>query len=497
MAKRIIDLIYSPDFFPAILAFQILLIGFVVGMLTSPLNHALIVFNQQKKFFWISLSGAVVNIILNLILVPSFSLYGASLATLCTFLLMFFLVFKFTLKTTFLRPLNKQIALTFLIALISGILMYFIISSPFFSKLYLPWLILIAFLALGFFIFGKFEEKQLKEYQVQLEEIQEKVNLAETYLLVGKTNPQAEKKANSLFKESWQEISPLVNIASTFPSDFANQVLNLKKTIAFNLSQLNKLEIIEKPELFFEFKAREYIPQKMIAISSELYFFSPYSQNIFELSKQGEGKILSIDKKFNLATALPNSLLFFSSSNQLVNFKDGQFSDFISLQPPYSNFNFDQLLSYQSNLYFLDKTAGKIVKYPYLGNLRWGSPQLWLRSETKKTTNFESVAVDGAIWALTKNNSIEKYYAGRLEKTLKWEIFPEPKSFKKLFTSPRLPYLYILEPIQKRVVVLDKSGQIKKQFQSEDFANLLDFAVSPDGKTIWLLNGLKVYQVKL
>jgi len=358
-------------------------------------------------------------------------------------------------------------------------------------------LFLIAFLALGFFIFGKFEEKQLKEYQVQLEEIQEKVNLAETYLLVGKTNPQAEKKANSLFKESWQEISPLVNIASTFPSDFANQVLNLKKTIAFNLSQLNKLEIIEKPELFFEFKAREYIPQKMIAISSELYFFSPYSQNIFELSKQGEGKILSIDKKFNLATALPNSLLFFSSSNQLVNFKDGQFSDFISLQPPYSNFNFDQLLSYQSNLYFLDKTAGKIVKYPYLGNLRWGSPQLWLRSETKKTTNFESVAVDGAIWALTKNNSIEKYYAGRLEKTLKWEIFPEPKSFKKLFTSPRLPYLYILEPIQKRVVVLDKSGQIKKQFQSEDFANLLDFAVSPDGKTIWLLNGLKVYQVKL
>ena len=356
-------------------------------------------------------------------------------------------------------------------------------------------LFLIAFLALGFFIFSKLEEKQLKEYQVQLEEIQEKVNLAETYLLVGKTNPQAEKKANSLFKESWQEISPLVNIASTFPSNFTNQVLNLEKTITSNLSQLNKLEAIENPQLLFEFKAREYIPHKLVYFKEKLYFFSPYSKNIFELTKQGEGKLLSTDKKFNLATSLSDSLLFFSKPDQLIVFKDGQFNNPNILQSPYSNFNFTQLSSYQSNLYFLDKNAGEIVKYPYLGNLRWSSPQIWLKSETKKATNFRSVAVDGSVWVLTKNNSIEKYYAGRLVKTMKLEIFPEPKSLIKIFTSAQLPYLYILEPNQKRLIILDKSGQIKKQFQSENFNDLLDFTVSPNGKTIYFLNGLKVYKI--
>jgi hypothetical protein len=62
---------------------------------------------------------------------------------------------------------------------------------------------------------------------------------------------------------------------------------------------------------------------------------------------------------------------------------------------------------------------------------------------------------------------------------------------------PALPYLFILEPAQKRIIVLEKSGQIKKQFQSEKFDNLLDFSISADGKEIFLLNGLKVYKISL
>jgi len=68
---------------------------------------------------------------------------------------------------------------------------------------------------------------------------------------------------------------------------------------------------------------------------------------------------------------------------------------------------------------------------------------------------------------------------------------------KKIFTSATLPYLYLLEPVQKRIIILDKKGQIVKQFQSQKFDNLLDFAISENGKTIYLLNGLKVYKILL
>jgi len=77
-------------------------------------------------------------------------------------------------------------------------------------------------LILGYFVFEGRKQEQMKEYQEEINLIAEKVNQAETFLIVAKTNPQAEIKANSLFQESWQDLSPILNIASTFPQDLAN-----------------------------------------------------------------------------------------------------------------------------------------------------------------------------------------------------------------------------------------------------------------------------------
>ena len=160
------------------------------------------------------------------------------------------------------------------------------------------------------------------------------------------------------------------------------------------------------------------------------------------------------------------------------------------------DFDNSEKLKVNSNLYFMDKKLGQIVKYPFLENTTWGSPDSWLKLNTQKPTEADSFSVDGAVWVL-KENKIFQYYAGRFQRELNFEIFPQPKDFSKIHTSPTLSYFYLLEPIQKRVVVLDKTGQVIKQFQSDLFDNLLDLTVSDNGNTIYLLNGLKVYQVSL
>ncbi|PIQ05089.1 MAG: hypothetical protein COW72_03015, partial [Candidatus Nealsonbacteria bacterium CG18_big_fil_WC_8_21_14_2_50_37_10] len=124
------------------------------------------------------------------------------------------------------------------------------------------------------------------------------------------------------------------------------------------------------------------------------------------------------------------------------------------------------------------------------------NPQVWLAQKTKKAIDGKSIAVDGSVWILNKDNSILRYYAGNFQETITLNIFPYPKDFSKIFASPQLPYLYLLEPVQNRLVIVNKQGRVIQQFQSQKFDNLLDFAVSKDGKTIWLLNGLKVYKVE-
>jgi len=151
--------------------------------------------------------------------------------------------------------------------------------------------------------------------------------------------------------------------------------------------------------------------------------------------------------------------------------------------------------SFASHLYFLDKKSGKIIKYPFLGKSKWVEAVSWLSSDASRNIDAKSMAVDGNVWVLAKDNSIYRYYAGEFKETLKIDIFPAIKDLSKIFTSTGLPYLYISEPSQKRIIILDKTGKVIRQFQSDSFDNLLDFSVSENGKTIYILNGLEVFKI--
>jgi len=378
-----------------------------------------------------------------------------------------------------------------------------------FNKKLVLMLILIFFLLIGFLIFEKGEEKELRAYQEKMNQIESKVSQAETYLMLSEKAPQVKNKANTLFKEAWEEISPLIGIASTFPSNLASQILNIKETVSSNLYQLNKLTEIQEPEQVFEFSLKTFIPQKVISSGSDVFLFSPYAENVFKINQEGEegkssssptvknGETLEITRKFNSASLWGDSVLLFSKPDQLTILKDGQFSASSSLPTPYLDFNFSNLSTFESNLYLLDNQKGAIIKYTYFYGSEWAFPQSWLSPAIKNATDFRSMAVDGSVWILTKNNEIQRYYAGRLQETLEIDVFPSPKLVSKIFTSSRHSYIYLMEPTQKRIMVLNKSGELIGQYHSDKFDNLLDFSVSDDGKTIYLLNGLKLYRFSI
>ncbi len=127
LAPRIIDFIYGQDFYPSIFAFQILIVVAGIMILIGGLSHILIVSNQQKKNFWLTGSGAIVNIVLNSILIPEYSLYGAATATLVTMFLMFIFYFISVSEFTSVKPLNLKISFFLLSAVLSIIPMCFII----------------------------------------------------------------------------------------------------------------------------------------------------------------------------------------------------------------------------------------------------------------------------------------------------------------------------------------------------------------------------------
>lgn len=354
-------------------------------------------------------------------------------------------------------------------------------------------LVFFLFMTAGFFIFKEAEKKQLKEKEEILSGIQEKISQAENFFIF-----KNKEKAKILFKEAWEVVLPLTRDEDSLK----NKAISLKNSIEINLKNLSKLEVISEPELVFEFDPKEFIPQKMVYFDGNLYFFSPFSEKLSKINLQNKNQDFysfpfGKNEEASLAAVSDNAILFFSKPGKITFFKEDGFGESFFLKLPYSDFNFVGLSSYQRNIYFLDKEKGEIIKYLWPLNNGKESPQFWLNPQTKKATDSKSMAIDGSIWILNENNTISRYHNNQYQADLIFDIFPFPKRFYKILTLSHLSYLYILEPIQNRIIILEKTGEIFKQFQVKKFENLKDFTISEDGKTIYLLNHQAVYQINL
>lgn len=143
LAPSIISSFYPLGFTPSILAFQILIASAGLIFLYRPFYDAMIVLNHERKIFWITMAGAAINVVLNLILIPKYSLYGAASATVVTYLLVLLLIVAFMKKFTFIHFPILRIFLTLCISLFGAGLMYVGIKQLLVYNLHVFFLILV------------------------------------------------------------------------------------------------------------------------------------------------------------------------------------------------------------------------------------------------------------------------------------------------------------------------------------------------------------------
>ncbi len=111
LADKIILLIYGNGYIPAIFALQILIWTIPLLFINGLSGYLLNAINRQTVLTKIIFIGAVLNIILNLILIPNFSFIGSSFATVITELSLSPLLFHVLFKANYAdrRSLSKDL----------------------------------------------------------------------------------------------------------------------------------------------------------------------------------------------------------------------------------------------------------------------------------------------------------------------------------------------------------------------------------------------------
>jgi O-antigen/teichoic acid export membrane protein len=155
LAPKIIGFLYGSSYSGSVLALRILLIMVGITFLQNPFYQIILIFGHQTKLFWASVFGAIASVILNLILIPKYSLYGAAVvSTVSAFLVL--LVFVMTAKHfAKIRIFNFKLLRAGILAIFSSLLMTIFISSGYLSNLHVILLVVIGGLAYftAFFIF--------------------------------------------------------------------------------------------------------------------------------------------------------------------------------------------------------------------------------------------------------------------------------------------------------------------------------------------------------
>lgn len=284
---------------------------------------------------------------------------------------------------------------------------------------------------------------------------------------------------------------------------FYQDILNQSQE---KLNKINKITYLE-PNQQLDFSQAEFnfLPQRLLISSDYLLLISPNSSAIYKFkttSSQREGNFiltnLPKDKKWSFSTILSKSgkenlIIFFTQPKEFYQYNLlDKTTSYFDLNLPYQKSKIEDLISYRDYLYLFDSKNSQIIKC-LISDF---SCQAWLKAK-EDLAEVVSLAINGSIYLLKSDGTILKYFKGNKIEVLKPQIRPIIKKVDRILTKPEFKNLYLLDKEAKRVIILNKNGELVKQYTTDKFSDLTDFQVTEDEKTIFILSGTKLYQLDL
>lgn len=304
-------------------------------------------------------------------------------------------------------------------------------------------------------------------------------------------------------KNFLEEMSELL---SQLPQITEFQIAQFNELTAQHTRQINEIRHVDKIESPSELANLSNLDINAKPIN--LTLINQGGQNIIYIGDTNQKSIYSLNLTDNLITNIINlelpikqlnypaqntdNIYYFNLDSIIkLDSKTQEMSNLI-IQFIGQQRNIIDMAIYNNKLYLLDKQNNQIYRYSIgQDNLINGQP--WIK-EKNNLANAQCISIDGHIYVLSNDGALFKYLKGKKEDFKLAEIDPKLEQPNKLIVSPD-KYIYILEPINKRLAVFNKTGKFLLQYQSDQFTDLKDFTVDEKNKKIYFLNKTSVYEV--
>ncbi len=188
--------------------------------------------------------------------------------------------------------------------------------------------------------------------------------------------------------------------------------------------------------------------------------------------------------------------IIFSNQGEAIKFNPADYTfKKIDVAFPATNPTVAGAVIYNRRLYVLDANNNQIYKHDS-AKAGFGLGKPWLK-DTLNLQNGAGLTIEGDIFVLNKNGEIYKLNGGQRQEFALRRIDPPLKNGAAIWSYTDLQYLYVLDREEKRLLILDKNGQLKTQVLAETFLRPTSMIVDEPNKTAYIADSNKLYQIAL
>lgn len=342
---------------------------------------------------------------------------------------------------------------------------------------------------------------KIDNFIVRAKEIINRSELA----LVYQNQPEAQaflQQANNLLANANFLLSQLPERVQEEPEkefQSVQQGLNIQK------NSINNVINISQPEEIADLAKNTFTfaPNGILKLENYLFLYEITSGFIYKINLDDLNNptliFLSSKDTFKLGTLKENAIILLSDPEKIYIYDKNDHYDTYLLKPNLeSTLYIKDMTNYSDNLYFLNTEKLDILKYKYAPEESSLNGSSWLNEKSKEDLiDAQSIAIDGSVFVSKADGRIIEFIQGRKVREFKPDVSPEFNKGHQIFTQPDMKNLYLLDPQFNRIISINKQDNMAIQYVSNYFDSLTDFWITPDEKTIYILNGLKVFRIDI
>ncbi|MFH1173181.1 MAG: hypothetical protein V1692_01465 [bacterium] len=326
-----------------------------------------------------------------------------------------------------------------------------------------------------------------QQYSQLTSQIKEKHDAAEASLIY-----KEDDRARQLLLEAKGLITTLPQNSRQHQNDY-NTLQAKNETL---LEKTSKIVMVDNPEVIADLASLN--PQhakQILPLLDKLISYDPAKNGLYEINPATkEIKDLAVITaqigRLQLGALADNEyLLFYHTNNGLAKFNTTN----NTLEPVIAELNEQKvkdLLVYNKRLYILDNAGNQIYKHNNTTD-GFSSGTAWLVG-ANNLNEAVSFTIDGSIYVLKSNGEIYKFLKGEKQEFTPATLEKPLNQPTKIYTDLDSNFLYILDPQNQRLVVLDKEGKLQAQYTSDKFTDLKDFVIKEKENKIYLLNNTQI-----